>query len=79
MLVLLWIFFCVVSKHVCSLPPQIGSGIGWFFVAFLFSPLVAFVLLLVLRRHGPEQPSQGWITPSGAVVPYDYTPRHDPN
>lgn len=44
---LLWVFFCVATAMFASIRRH-RSGIGWFFVAFFFSPLVAMVLLLIL-------------------------------
>jgi hypothetical protein len=45
---LLWIFFCVAAALFAS-QRRNRSGVGWFFVAFFFSPLVAFVLLAILH------------------------------
>jgi fumarate reductase subunit D len=43
-----WIFFCVAAAMFASIRRE-RSTIGWFFVAFFFSPLVAFILLAILK------------------------------
>ena len=42
-----WIFFSIVAGMFAQIRRN-RNGAGWFFVAILFSPLVAFVLLLIL-------------------------------
>jgi hypothetical protein len=47
--VLLWLFFCVLVGLFAN-QRRNRSGIAWFLLAFLFSPLVAFLLVAVLRE-----------------------------
>jgi hypothetical protein len=49
-----WVFFCVAASMFASIHRN-RSGVGWFFVAFFFSPLVAFVLLAILRPIAPQR------------------------
>jgi uncharacterized membrane protein (DUF485 family) len=42
-----WIFFCIAAGMFAHFRRD-RRGVGWFFVAFFFSPLVAFVLLAIL-------------------------------
>ena len=49
-----WIFFCVVAGMYAHFHRN-RSGIGWFFVGFFFTPLVALILLLVLPALTAEQ------------------------
>jgi len=49
---LLWVFFCVAAGLFAAVRRN-RNGIGWFFVAFFFSPVVAFVLLLILLPADP--------------------------
>jgi hypothetical protein len=51
-----WLFFCVAAA-MFAVQRRNRSGIGWFFVAFFFSPLVAFVLLAILREQDQDGPS----------------------
>jgi len=51
-MVLLWVFFCV-AAGLFAVVRRNRNGIGWFFVAFFFSPVVAFVLLLILLPADP--------------------------
>jgi hypothetical protein len=48
MLILGWLFFSVAAAMFAHIHRNRNGG-GWFFVALFFSPLVAFVLLLILR------------------------------
>jgi hypothetical protein len=43
-----WIFFCVAAAMFAHIHRN-RNGPGWFFIAFFFSPLVAFVLLAILK------------------------------
>jgi hypothetical protein len=45
-----WFFFAVAAGMLASIRRN-RDGVGWFFVAILFSPLVAFVLLLILQPN----------------------------
>jgi hypothetical protein len=49
---LLWVFFSVAAGLFASIRCN-RNGIGWFFVAVFFSPLVAFVLLFILLPLDP--------------------------
>jgi hypothetical protein len=44
-----WLFLCVIVGLFAN-QRRYRSGIGWFFVAFFFSPLVAFLIVAVLRE-----------------------------
>lgn len=48
MIILFWLFFAVTAGMFASIRRQ-RSGFGWFFVAVIFSPLVAFILLAILK------------------------------
>jgi hypothetical protein len=56
MLFLGWLFFCAAAA-MFAVQRRNRNGVGWFFVAFFFSPLVAFVLLAILREIDPNDPS----------------------
>jgi len=46
-----WLFFCVLVGMFAHVRRN-TNGLGWFLVAFYFSPLVAFLLLAVLKTKG---------------------------
>lgn len=45
---LIWLFLSVAAGMFAAIHRN-RNGVGWFFVAIIFSPLVAFVLLLILQ------------------------------
>jgi hypothetical protein len=46
--VLCWLFLCVAAAMFAHIRRN-RNGFGWFVVSFFFSPLVAFILLLILE------------------------------
>jgi hypothetical protein len=48
MMVLGWLFFSIAAGMFAHIRRN-RNGIGWFFVAIFFTPLVAFVLLAILQ------------------------------
>jgi uncharacterized membrane protein len=48
-----WLFFCIAAAMFASIRRN-RSAFGWFFVAFFFSPLVAFILLAILKERAPD-------------------------
>ena len=50
-----WLFFSVAAAMFAHIRRN-RNGAGWFFVALLFTPLVAFVLLAILRPLPEEHP-----------------------
>jgi hypothetical protein len=48
----LWLPLCILLGFYASKAKD-RSGIGWFFVAFLISPLLALLLLLILGEKNP--------------------------
>jgi hypothetical protein len=48
-----WIFFCVAAGMFAHIRRN-RSGANWFLVALVFSPLVAFVLLAILKEGPPR-------------------------
>jgi hypothetical protein len=58
-----WIFFSVAAGMFASIHRN-RSGMGWFFVAVFFTPLVAFVLLLILRPAAPRLTIPVQLTPA---------------
>src|SRR4051812_35253511 len=53
MFILGWLFFSVAAGMFASIRRNRNGG-AWFAVALVFSPLVAFVLLLILHPLGPQ-------------------------
>jgi hypothetical protein len=58
---LLWLFLCVVTGMFAQIRRN-RHGLGWGAVAFFFSPLVAFLLLLVLKERPDNKPYNGLVT-----------------
>lgn len=50
----LWLLACVVAGRVAINRGQ--SGVGFFLIAFLLSPVVAFILLAIVGRGGRRPP-----------------------
>jgi hypothetical protein len=48
-----WLFFCVAAGMFARIRRN-RNGCGWFFVAFFFTPLSAFVLLAILTEAPPS-------------------------
>src|SRR5215475_13000645 len=46
-----WLFFCVLVGMFAHVRRN-RNGLGWFLVAFFFSQLVAFLLLVMLKAKG---------------------------
>jgi branched-subunit amino acid transport protein AzlD len=55
-----WIFFSVAAGMFAHIHRNRHGG-GWFFVAIFFSPLVAFVLLFILRPLPERQPPDYYV------------------
>jgi hypothetical protein len=53
-IVLLWLFFCVLVGLFAN-QRRNRSGVAWFLVSFVFSPLVGFLLVAVLREADGER------------------------
>jgi NADH:ubiquinone oxidoreductase subunit 6 (subunit J) len=53
MLILGWIFFSIAAGMFAHIRRNRDGG-GWFLIALLFSPLVAFVLLAILEPGMPR-------------------------
>jgi hypothetical protein len=49
-IVILWLFFCVLAGMFAH-NKRGRNGINWFVIAFFCSPLVAFLLLVVLNER----------------------------
>lgn len=49
-----WLFFSVAAGMFAEFHRK-RNGVGWFFVALVFSPLVAFVLVAILPEKAPKQ------------------------
>ena len=52
-LFLLWFFFSIAAGMFAHIRRN-RNGVEWFLIAFLISPLVAFVLLAILKPRSPE-------------------------
>jgi hypothetical protein len=63
---LLWVFFCFAAGMFAHFHCN-RNGAGWFAIAFLFSPLVAFVLLAILPAA--ELPANKSKHPGGSKHP----------
>jgi zinc-ribbon domain len=50
MIGILWLIFCAIVSWFADTQRE-RNGFGWFFAALFFSPLVAFVLLVVLGTN----------------------------
>jgi len=61
MILISWLFFCVLVGLFAS-QRRNRSGIGWFLVAFVFSPIVAFLIVAVLKEHdGISSTGPSWL------------------
>jgi hypothetical protein len=52
--VFFWLFLSIAAGMFAHIRRN-RNGVGWFFVALLLSPLVAFVLLAILPVKGPKR------------------------
>jgi hypothetical protein len=52
----MWLFLCVAAAMFADIRRK-RNGLGWFAVAFFFSPIVAFILLAILEPLPPERRS----------------------
>jgi hypothetical protein len=71
-IVLLWLFLCVVVGLFAS-QRRNRSGVAWFLVAFVFSPLVGFLLVAVLREADGAPSNIGgpaWLMGSSETRPW---------
>jgi YD repeat-containing protein len=73
MMILGWLFFSVATGMFASLHRN-RSGIGWFFVALFFTPLVAFVLLAILHPAAPTIAATPTPTPANDEPGYPVAP-----
>jgi hypothetical protein len=75
-LLLFWLFFCVLVGLFAS-ERRNRSGIGWFLVAFIFSPILAFLIVAVLKEHdGVSSVGPSWLLGNHESRPWSAgTPR----
>jgi hypothetical protein len=53
-LIILWLFLCIAAGMFAEIRRD-RNGVGWAVVAFFFSPLVAFILLAILKPKPPSE------------------------
>jgi hypothetical protein len=71
MFVAFWLFLCVIVGMFAH-HRRNRNGVGWFLVAFCFSPLVAFLLVAVLRESDGTLSTSGgpsWLLGTSATRP----------
>jgi hypothetical protein len=73
-LIALWLFFCVLVGLFAS-QRRNRSGIAWFLVSFIFSPLVGFLLVAILRESDGTSIGPAWLTGTDENRPWSPSSR----
>ena len=74
LIIAFWVFLCVLAGMFASNRRK-RDGIGWFLVALFFSPLVAFLLLLVLNESDGINRGPAWLVGSNESRPWSSSRR----
>jgi hypothetical protein len=67
--IILWLFFCVLVGLFAN-QRRNRSGFAWFLVSFVFSPLVGFLLVAVLREADGTTIGPAWLMGSNETRPW---------